>query len=229
VEHLAIPTLLGKRLMTTEQEQIAALTAKHEAELAEQIAKLQHQNALRSLCPEGYEPNSFSYANYNEVDILCFEVKNADELRDLITAWHQKYGPFMPIGEYHQNCTTVTAYPWKEYASVGPRHLCDDGIEVSNPVGRGFNSLEFDFYPIIQGYRVRVQVSEAFRAGIPGFHGNISANYNQYGNPIYNSIHKTPPAAFKDSTFTVRFSSGSDDAAHFCGVFSYGRFLGALK
>lgn len=203
------------------QQQIAEFTAKREAELAKDIAKLVRENSLCALCPEGFEPKSIGRLDYNNVDVLYFGVANADELRTLVSAWHSKYGPFLPIGEYHKGCTTITAYPWKEYAAVEPTKLCDDGIEVSNHVGKGFDSLVFEFYPNIPGNRVRVSISEAFRAGIVGFHGHVSANYNQYGDPVYGSIHKTPPAAFSGAAFTLRYGSGSDDAAHFCGVFSF--------
>lgn len=210
------------------QQRIADLTAKHEADLAARIAELKKEAALGALCPEGFAPESFSYAAYCDVDTIHFEVSSAKELRELVVAWHEKYGAFRTIGEYRGGCTTITAHPWAEYATVEPERVCDDGVKVSNHAGRGFDSLTLYFYPNVPDHRVKVSVSEAFRASIPGFHGYVSASYDSHGDPIYDSIRNVEPSAFRGAAFTVRYGSGSEDSTHFCGVFSFGQLLTAL-
>jgi len=202
------------------QQQIAEATAKNEAELAARIAKLKRDNELAALCPEGFEAASASYTKYDDVDTLHYDVDSAVGTIALVEAWRAKYGPFLTIGEYHKGCTTVTAFPWKEYAEVEPKHTCEDAVEVRNHAGRGFNAVSLRFYPNVPGQRICVRMSEAFRANIQGLHGHISANYDSTGYPIYNSIHKVAPPAFGTATFTLRYGSGSDDSAEFVGVFS---------
>lgn len=60
------------------------------------------------------------------------------------------------------------------------------------------------------------------------FHGYVSASYDSYGHPIYNSIRKEAGSAFKGATFSIRYGSGSDDSANFCAVFSFDQLLAAL-
>lgn len=211
------------------QEKIDAAKAKAAAALADEIAKLECENTLASLCPDGFAPKGFSYSKYCDVDTIDFEVNSAAEIVALLAAWHEKYGAFLTIGEYRKGCVTITAYPWDEYADVAPSKTCDDGVEVSNHAGRGFNSVAVEFYPNIPGNRVRVQISEKFRAGIHQLHGYVYADYNRSGDVIYNSIRKTAPAAFRDATFTVTYGSGREDSADFCGVFTFDKIVAALQ
>ena len=215
-------------MSTKLEDKLAEARKAADAELEAKLKKIEFEHAIRELAPEGIEVKSISYHKYNDVTAIRHDAVNAAEVLNIITAYRAKYvHPFLPVGKYSDGCTTITAYPYGLYAEPDAlKKLLADAVVARNSMGRGFTSVEFEFYPPIEGHRIVVQISLTFRSYIIGFEGTVSCRYDQYGNP--RNVQKYPPKKYGDAAYTVSYGGGGDDSADWRGVFEYHKFIGAI-
>ena len=214
--------------MNSLQSKIESVKKLHSVNLNAEIETLEHEDHLSTFAPAGFAPEGYSHHKHDGVDVLRYTVKNAEAVSAIISAYHAKYGSFLPIGKYAALCAIVTAYPWKEYTKPEAlKHIEDDAVEARNHKGKGFSSIEFAFYPKIEGQKVCIKIDLAFRCYVQGFEGMINANYDRNGN--IRTVQKTKPPAFNAAAFMVSFGGGGEDTADWRGIFNRDAILTALE
>ena len=214
--------------MNSLQSKIESVKKLHSVKLNAEIEKLEHEDHLSTFAPNGFVPEGYSHHKHDGLDVLRYTVNNAEEVSAIISAYHEKHGSFLPIGKYATSCAIVTAYPWKEYAKLEAlKYIEDDAVEARNHKGKGFSSIEFAFYPKIEGEKVCVLISLAFRCYVNGFEGMINADYDRNGN--IRTVQKIKPSAFNAAAFTVLFCCGNEDSANWRGIFNRDALLTALE
>ena len=214
--------------MNSLQSKIESVKKLHSVKLNAEIEKLELEDHLSTFAPAGFVPENYSHHKHDGLDVLRYTVKNAEEVSAIISAYHEKHGSFMPIGKYATSCAIVTAYPWNEYTKPEAlKHIEDDAVEARNNKGKGFSSTEFAFYPKIEGEKVCVLISLAFRCYVNGFEGMINADYDRNGN--IRTVQKTKPPAFNAAAFMVSFGGGGEDTADWRGIFNRDAIMTALE
>lgn len=214
--------------MNTCTDKIEAAKIKAAEKLAAEIAEIERDAVLREYAPNSIEIKRTSGAGWDGVSDIRYEVKTAHEVAAIITAWHEKTGDFMPVGQYSKSCSIVTAYPCREYLEPEAlKNIEDDAIEARNSKGKGFSSVEFCFYPKIEGEKIKVTIDLAFRCFISGFEGIINADYNNRGDVV--RVEKRAPVAYSGAAFRVNFGGGSEDSADWRAVFNRAALLTALE
>lgn len=209
-------------------DKIEAAKANAAAALAKEIARIEWEEALRAVAPEGIEIKSVAHVDYNDTDLIRYEARDSAGVAAIISAYRDKYGAFLPIGKYKDGCCTLTAYPYKDYLKPEALKAIEaDAVEVRNSKGRGFSAVEFAFYPATEGRRIAVEIDLAFRCCIAGFEGRINAHYDRNGDPT--TVEKFAPSAHKGAAFGVFFSGGLRDSADWRAVFSRDALLTALE
>ncbi len=208
------------------QDKIEAAKIAAKEKLEADIKKIQREDELRELAPDYAAPKSVGHSAHDKVDHIRYEVESAAQVANIIQSYRDKYGSFLPIGKYVKGCCIVSAYPYKEYLEPDAlQYIEDDAVEARNHKGEGFSSVEFVFYPKIEGNRVAVQISLAFRKYIAGFEGHI-VKVEGHRSDQY---RKDAPSVYKAAAFRVSFSGGSEKAADWRAVFNCDAFLNALS
>ena len=198
------------------------------AELADRIAKIEYEEMIRNIAPNPEEPEGVTYHKYNGVDCIRYEAKSAQDVVRIINEWRAEYGRFLPIGKYSKGCTVVSAHTWGEYADQAAlKNIEDDGVEARNSKGKGFSTVSFTFYYVIEGRKLEICIELAFRVYVQGFEGRIDANYNRHGDCT--SAQKTVPVAYRSAQYVVSFGGGSRDSADWRGVFNYDAFMSEFE
>ncbi|HUW46807.1 MAG TPA: hypothetical protein VMW50_13540 [Dehalococcoidia bacterium] len=215
--------------MSKLDEKIAQVRKESEEKLAAEITKLERDEKVLALCPEECLPSSVSHTGYDNTLRVRYTAKSIADVLAIAKAWRDKYGNFLPVGEYRDSCVSLTAYPWDKYLDKDTlKKECDDAIVSNNNTGKGFSSLDFTFYPAGVGERLVVNISVVsisfdYGSHAQGFFGHVSANYDQYGSPC--DVQKWPPAVFKKAAIGISYGGGSRDTGYWSSVHKFDDFV----
>lgn len=162
---------------------------------------------------------------YNETIEFTFRPKTPAEALEIIDAWRNKYGVFLPMCHYSNSNGTVTAHPYGNFNESNKKREMRDGIALYSSAGKGFESFELYFSPDLQdGKKYVVSIRPYFmtEGNFSMFHARVTANYNRAGNVVSGSVRKLlPPAANgMGAQISIEFASGSPDAVNYYTIFN---------